>query len=386
MGIACKGQEEKSIPLDEKESKISVPYSGSVLGIKPLKSSFGGRPIPDPFFADVFFPGQLCHWVRDLFEDSKGTIWMATNHYGVLRLMGDDLEYFTSEEGFNARRVHKILEDKNGNIWFATGSGLIRYDGKDFVDFNRDVSLFNAEVWCLSLDNSGMFWLGTKEGLFQFDGREYHAFPLPASNVEDPVFNISPLRISHIMEDRSGKMWFGTDGSGLYVYNRKANVEKGEEAFQLYTKEQGLCDNTITNLLEDRAGNIWIGSAFGGLSRFNLAAKEQGENSFENFTIKNEIQGQEIGALYEDKEGDIWISVENIGVYRYNSKHASGDLNPFTLYNEADGLESKGILAIQEDQSGRFWLGGWMGLFRYSSAGKFEQPFVPVTAEGPWEK
>ena len=311
----------------------------------------------DPLF---YIDGQLCQHLREIFQDSKGNLFFGTNNYGLMYYNGDSLTYFTEKEGMEKGRITGIVEDKAGNIWIGNYGGLTKFDGASFTDFGEKDGLIFQEVWSIALDQKGQFWIGTTEGLSRFDGKKFSDFPIPKASVKDTNTVFAYDRITSILEDKNGDLWFGTDGFGITKYHPST------KEFTLFTKEDGLCDNNIYDLFQDSKGNIWIGTMFGGLSMYN-------GHTFTNFTQLGMIEGIEVGGIHEDNYGNIWFASENVGVYRY-------DGHTFTKYNEADGLNTGGILAIYQDREGRFWLGGWGGLFRYNGSS-----FYNVTKDGPWK-
>ncbi|MGD9316659.1 MAG: two-component regulator propeller domain-containing protein, partial [Anaerolineae bacterium] len=44
----------------------------------------------------------------------------------------------TVEHGLAQNRVTSILQDAQGFIWFGTGAGLQRYDGREFLIYQHD--------------------------------------------------------------------------------------------------------------------------------------------------------------------------------------------------------------------------------------------------------
>ena len=345
--ISCTGQENKN-----------------VREIKPQSTSTTNSDTTwtDPLF---FIEGQLCAWVRNIFQDSRGVLWFATNHYGLMRYDGDSLRYFNEKDGLGRGRVTGIVEDKQGNLWFGTYSGLSKYDPSReiFNNFSNEDGLVDNEIWSLIIDRNGLFWIGTSEGISTFDGEKFSPFPIPKPELKERTSIISYNRVSCILEDQNGRLWFGTDGFGLCLYDPKSSSEK----FVHYTKENGLCDHNVADLMEDREGNIWIGTMYGGVSRY-------AGQGFTNFTREGLISGEEAYGFFEDEAGNIWFAAENHGVYRFDGK-------TFTNFYKNEALPTNGILSILEDKEGRFWLGGWGGLFRYS---KKEKLFYSVTKDGPW--
>ena len=45
---------------------------------------------------------------------------------------------FGSKDGLPDKIVYSAAQDKQGYMWFGTGTGLYRYDGQSFKIFRRD--------------------------------------------------------------------------------------------------------------------------------------------------------------------------------------------------------------------------------------------------------
>ena len=87
--------------------------------------------------------------------------------------------------------IHEIYQDETGFLWFATQSGLHRYDGYELMSFRHDVydttSLANPVVWHVTSDVSGRIWASTPYGLSVMDPvsrefKRYLPFPDEISN------------------------------------------------------------------------------------------------------------------------------------------------------------------------------------------------------------
>ena len=119
-------------------------------------------------------------WAWPQLQDKDGYIWFS-NWGGVYRLDPSSLPVngspsvmsFTKKDGLSADMVARIIEDKNGSLWFG-GAGLTRYDGKSFTRFSAKDGLPNLGVWLLLEDDAGNIWIGTREtGLYLYDGKKF---------------------------------------------------------------------------------------------------------------------------------------------------------------------------------------------------------------------
>lgn len=374
---SCNGQDTSNTPKDQATSKSEID--------EVIKSeSTSNQTFTDPLF---FIDGQLCQHVREIYQDRNGNLWFGTNVYGLMRHNGDSLEYFSEKDGLGGGRITGIVEDNEGNVWFGTYGGLSKYDVESqatdqvrFINFVEKDGLVNNEIWSLAIDSKGIFWIGTMEGVSRFDGQKFTRITIPKADVNNANPILSHNRITSIVEDSTGKIWLGTDGYGVCIYDPLVSLDSGEMAFTHVTKADGLCDNNIHDIMEDSKGNIWIETMYGGVSKYD-------GKTFTNFTEDGMISGIEVGGLFEEKSGDIWFAAENNGVYRYNASTPHEQAESFINYYTDDGLITNGILSIFEDKEGRFWLGGWGGLFRYDPSAKLSEngkTFISVTKDGPW--
>ena len=159
-----------------------------------------------------------------LSQDRKGNIWIARDGLGACRFDGQSFTHFTKNEGLCSNNVSNIIEDKEGNIWFS----------------------------CLSSDHPGSVAEG---GLNRFDGTSMIKFPKTKGLLENDIYTIYPAR--------SGSVWIGATGVGIYRYEKGAFTLFHETDKPYWTRYVG-----IQSMLEDRYGRLWIGFS-GGLFRFN---------------------------------------------------------------------------------------------------------------------
>jgi ligand-binding sensor domain-containing protein len=75
-------------------------------------------------------------------------------------------ERLSTASGLSQSSVYKIIQDKKGFLWFATGDGLNRYDGHNFKIYRNDPSdpktLSGSEIFTVAEDDLGNLWVGTR--------------------------------------------------------------------------------------------------------------------------------------------------------------------------------------------------------------------------------
>ncbi len=302
-------------------------------------------------------PLRISDYIRRIFQDREGHLWLGTNGDGVCRYDGDSLKYYSIDEGFGGFAVRGIVEDRAGNVWFGTDRGITKFDGTSFANFSEADGLIGNDVWSIAIDSKGIIWIGTLEGVSRFDGTTFTRFEIPESE-PDYTRGVTSANIVHcILEDSKGRMWFATNG-GAYVFD-------GESLTNISEKD-GLCSNSVNDILEDAEGNFWFATYHNGVCRWD------GE-SFTHIGTKDGVHGTEAWKLYADQLGNVWFPIEHSGLYRYDGKE-------FTNFHRKQGLNSEAIQCFLEDREGRVWVGGVFGLFRFDG-----KSFFQVTKEGPWK-
>lgn len=116
---------------------------------------------------------------------------MGTNGEGLFRYDGKTFTNLTEKDGLDNHIIYALLQDKTGNIWVGTRTGLCRYNGKIFTpiaimvsyanNFNYSNSSDNNQsskngVWTMMQDKSGTIWFGTDDGVYCYNGTNFTRF------------------------------------------------------------------------------------------------------------------------------------------------------------------------------------------------------------------
>lgn len=158
---------------------------------------------------------------------------------------------------------------------------------------------------------------------------------------------LSQTRVTHIVQDDRGFVWFGTQ----YGLNRYDGYE-----FKVFTPDplqpNSLAEAYIRSLFKDRAGMLWIGSERY-LDRFDPTTE-----TFTHYRLEPTDENRppvSVEHFSQDRSGILWLATGN-GLYgldpgtgRIIQHYFHDPLNPLSL-------SSNRVTATGEDRGGRFWV------------------------------
>lgn len=154
--------------------------------------------------------------VAGIMEDNNGNIWFASSDKGAFRFDGKTVVNFDEKEGLSENYAGGMAQDKSGNMWFTMKNGICKFDGKAFTEYTPKDGLGGTEFWGIIIEQSGIIWITARGSTTRFDP----GVPLPnpdAFTVFTPAEGFTCC-VQSMYQDRSGKMWWGT-GQGLYRFD-----------------------------------------------------------------------------------------------------------------------------------------------------------------------
>ncbi|MBC6491532.1 two-component regulator propeller domain-containing protein [Flavihumibacter stibioxidans] len=163
---------------------------------------------------------QISTSVQQVLEDKSGHLWIATGEEGVVFFDGRDYHSIRTENGLAGNSVRTIVQDAAGQVWMATNGGVSRRNANGFTNFTRENGLPDNEVLTLHIDSKGRLWAGTRSGLARFDQEAFTTLPMYQEPRKEKAVPIRTA-IRNIYEDKSGHLWFGTEGYGLFKFDGK---------------------------------------------------------------------------------------------------------------------------------------------------------------------
>jgi ligand-binding sensor domain-containing protein/signal transduction histidine kinase len=304
--------------------------------------------------------------IRALLPEADGTLWLGVQEqgglvhfdprHGVLARYRHDPD---DPASLPDDRVETLLRRRDGSLWVGSPSGLakLRADGS-FDRFRHDPkqpgSLPSNSVVGLYEDPDQTLWVGLADlglvllcqGCDQFE-------PLSLAS-DSPVRQVQG-RINQIMRSRDGYFWFAGMPNGLYRYDplRRRLLRYSRDP----DDPTSLSHDSITVMVEDRSGRLWLGTQGGGL--VEVERNERGEPvRFRAISRAEGLSGDAVGGLLEAPDGAIWAATIS-GLSRLDP--VSGELrNLDASFGELARGYFIGASAVGAD--GVYYFGGLRGL------------------------
>lgn len=202
------------INTDIGRGSILVDRTGTVW-VGTRKGVFRYDPFADRLGSPCFsrFDSLPPIHVKDILEDKEGNLWFATAQQGVFRYDGKTVTKLAARAELGLNVAGGIAQDAAGHLWFTMKGGICRYDGETFTDYTVADGLGGSEIWGLLVEDSGIIWITARGSTTRFDPS------LPLSEAFT-VFTVSDglnCCVQSMFEDRAGAVWFGT-GQGVYRF------------------------------------------------------------------------------------------------------------------------------------------------------------------------
>lgn len=296
---------------------------------------------------------------------SEGSLFFAES--GVLKPCGS----FCADAG----SVSQLMLD-NDFVWLSGSRGItLFYPGK-FVTLGRESGLFSEKVYALMEDDSGRVWTGTRGGgLFVYENGKF-------KYVKDRKGDIGRF-VGGLFQNDDGSILVGTISGIVSFMPEKPNV------FKKMKNDKNTLMNAVGVIFRDRKSRLWAGGSGGAIyldtkNGWHLLRKFGDESDF-------------VSAIEQDNAGNLWFAASK-GVWQLDKNDEFHEINqgvagnvPVSLFiDENDvvfvgsmhsgltlifpdlksahldsrkGLCSDTILGITADESGNLWFSSTNGIF-----------------------
>lgn len=320
---------------------------------------------PVTYFCSTVYRAPNDIPMTDLFVDSSGLAYVATNGAGVLVLDQERRELsFHNQQLLN----NEILDvgSQGEKLWVATGQGMnvfdvtnaddawdtldlsdsglairrarllplvegvwffdqeqpqaVFWDGEDWLRLGISDGL-DAPVIASVVDQRGYAWMATAQSLFVWDGSLLRPQPLRGSE---------PGNTYYTLFEQNGVMWLGSEQGLLRRENFQWTTELPELA--------------VYAMLESDDGDLLLGTEHG-LIRYQDGQSYQWVINLGDEVVIDPV----VTALAYDGDGDLWVGTQEQGLYHFTGQR-------WERVDITVGLPSERIVEITTDNFGGVWI------------------------------
>jgi len=272
----------------------------------------------DKFRAYGMREGLSDGFVRALYEDRNGIIWVGTDN-GLLRFSGDRFVRVDGVDGVPSIAVHAIAEDHEGSLWVG-GSRLLKLSAGGMHEYHLEGSASQNRVKSILETSDHTVWVGTVSGLNRIR---------PGSSDFERVEGIKGT-VRVLRQTSDGTIWIGMIGQGMRF---TANGQ-----FIAMTAPDSLPSNTVLNVFEDDEKNLWIGTQAGVLRLTKTPVR---------IVPLPHSEDSDFGTIYMDRDGTIWVV--STDVFRLRN----GVAEPYAI----PGLGHIPVRNVYRSRGGALWVG-----------------------------
>ena len=301
--------------------------------------------------------------VRTLFADSDQNLWIGVGTYGLARreYVTGELKMYSHIPEFSGVKdlpslFAVVQRKKSGDIWFGMYNGgiYVYRKGEKVKHLTTKNSAFLTSdcVSALYEDYEGNCWIGTRGGIGVrlSDGTDYR---FETMNFNDSL-SAGWIYVRDIVQDMDNSVWLATSNFGVIHITgdvRQPSTLKYEN-YSFHNRK--LITNTVLCMHIDRFGRLWAGTEGGGLYLYNRSTGQ-----FEEKTRTYSIPGDVIVSIEEDKSGNLWLGTVSGLVKLYVA--AVGNDFSTRIYTSADGLQDNFIVNSSCSRDGELFFGGHKG-------------------------
>lgn len=237
-----------------------------------------------------------------------------------------------ADDGLSGNSVTDIVQTNDGYIYLGTYDGLVRFDGVEFLNINKNtearVSFVSART--VFQDSEGNFWIGANdEGVtcIRIDGTSVKY------DTENGLPNNS---IRAFCEAKDGTIWIGTSAGIAWI---KDGVVSVPEENALPNENKVL----VKKLFLDSNGKVWVITSDGN------GTLVYSEGNFSKYTGIKKVNPMAISTVMQDSSGVFWFGVSPHYVVRYDGKSE-------TVYDIGFGAQKGTVVnCIEQDSFGNLW-------------------------------
>jgi signal transduction histidine kinase/ligand-binding sensor domain-containing protein len=326
----------------------------------------------------------------------------------ISQLNTNNLSVYSDLEG---AIINDVISDRMGNVWMATGNGLVRFDGYEFKRFypdpNNPATLGSILTYRLFEDRPGNIWTGCMGLVSEYNPRTNSFKNFDFTGLTDfPIY--SQPAVAAFVSDSSGRIYFGVASVlGFISTHALLYKEKNEDEIKRFEYPDSLKIQNIYRFTIDPRGHVWFMAENGLFSidperrlhqhkwpfgafpddRFHLMLHSDSTGLIWNiagdavlkswdpvtgkkteypltYLLESAAEPFQVNDMKSDSKGNLWIGTSQGLIFfdRQREKFETFEKNLIQKYNRV------GVSCLSFDLFGNIWLGTeTSGLLRYGN-------------------
>jgi signal transduction histidine kinase/ligand-binding sensor domain-containing protein/DNA-binding response OmpR family regulator len=262
------------------------------------------------------------------FDEKNKQLWIGAHIEGLYKidLKTNKSKVFRNETGDPGSLKNNYIRDieiYNDKLYLASHNSVLVFDPQTekcgFLFDNFTAGLENTQIWDMMLDHKNRLWFSTGFAFFRYDFNTSKLEKLSNQSVDSLNHNSTFNNV--FFEDSKKRIWMGSAGGGLELYNEKSKT------FTTYnTTNSAIIDDYIIDIKESKTGYLIIATSKG----FTFFDVEN--NTFINFQNQSVFPISSIndGALYVARDGEIFIGSTG-GLFSFQENFLNLQPKPFNI-------------------------------------------------------
>lgn len=290
-------------------------------------------------------------FVYAITKDGEDGMWIGTFYGGVSYFspIGERFVAYRSDEhiGMSGNVTGRFCEDAKHRIWIATDDGGLNcYDAVNnrFINFPGCAEMNKLNVHGLYMDGNEL-WVGTyTDGIIKMN----------VNTGVKKVYQFDGLANSScyaLLRDRNKRLW-ATSMDAVYLYDEKTGR---------FDKVKAVRSMTI-DIEQDKSGNLWFATQGGGLFRYS----NHGKNWKQYLPITDDttsLGSNQINCVRVGCGGNLYVGTNN-GLFVYRPQTDNFKRVPL----DTPDVDIACIIPNQDEM----WLSGSNGITRYIPGGRVQ--------------
>ncbi len=284
-------------------------------------------------------------------EGAPWTVAQAAATPAEDRLSSYSVRRWTTEDGLPQNHVVCVAQTPDGYLWCGTHVGLVRFDGRRFLVFDRHNTpelAASDTIYSLAVDQKGKLWSATARGLVTIENAQFHAIA--------PAGGWQGVGVAAVFPSSAGGCWVASS-LGLFhgVGSSLQRVDK-PCSFREFL--------TLLRVVESTSGAVFWFDALA-----NSIALQVGPDPgsiWPQVPIETDGSGQHRASVVGRDNAGLWMVTQRGLAHVSNA----GELRPEGLPAE---LETSGIATSGQGDDGSQWFVDGKGLMWRRKAGRTDR-------------